>query len=94
MFANEALTAMRYDGAMDVSASLDAVLSRRSAQNAERAAQAREERQREDAARAAVDHGEATSQKDEPAEPLLIEPAAVFDKLREKDVGHLIDLLV
>lgn len=77
---------------MDVS--LDAVILRRLAENAERSAEERALRRREEVARAAVDHGEAASQKEDKQEPLFIEPAAIFDKLREKDVGHLIDIVV
>ncbi|MGE0597078.1 MAG: hypothetical protein AB7P07_11995 [Hyphomonadaceae bacterium] len=77
---------------MDVS--LDAVVLRRVAENAERSAEQRALRRREEMARAAVDHGEARSQQEAPKEPLLIEPAAVFDKLREQDAGHLIDIIV
>jgi hypothetical protein len=85
---------MRYCGAMDLSNSLDNVLSRRAAvEAAERAAEARAERQREDAQHAAVDHGEAVSQKEEPSPAPVIEPAAVFDKIRDKDVGRLIDIV-
>jgi hypothetical protein len=79
---------------MEMSNSLDAVLSRRMVESAERAAEARAQRRREDAARAPVKHGEAVSQKDEDRAPSSIEPAATYDKMREKDVGHLIDLIV
>lgn len=80
---------------MDVSNGLDSVLSRRSAESSERAAEARSERRRESQARAAeVDLGEAASQKEEVEPPPVIDPAAVFDRLRQQDTQHLINLVV
>lgn len=79
---------------MDVSNGLDSVLSRRSAESSERAAEARAERRRESQARAAdVDLGEAAPREDVELPP-VIDPAAVFDKLRQQDTQHLINLVV
>lgn len=79
---------------MVVSAGLDTVLSRRATEHAERAAEARAERHRENTERAAVEHGEAVSQREERQDVEPVDPAAVFDKLRDQDMGRLLDIAV
>ena len=90
---NGALTDLRYGDAMDLSNSLEAVLLRRTAEAAERAASVRADRRRETAEQTAVEFGEAQSQKAEDRRASPVDPLAAFDKMRNDDVGYLIDIV-
>lgn len=93
MFPNESLTQMRDAKRMDMSVSLQATLLRHTAVAAERAAATRHDQRREAAARAPVEHGEARSQKEDDKTAEAVDPAATYDKLREFDVRHLLDIV-
>ena len=86
IFLNEALTWPRYTATMDLSVSLQAVLLRRTAETAERVAQARLARQREEAEQAPAKFGEAISQKEKDKHTQPIEPAAITDSGLHLDV--------
>lgn len=75
---------------MDVSAALNTVLSRQGAESAARVAELRVQRMR-DAAHPPVKYGEAEQKKRDP-EP--VDPVAVTDSVKDKNLGALADLTV
>lgn len=76
---------------MDVSAALNTVLSRQGAEAAARVAELRAQRMREHAAHPPVKYGEAEQKKRDP-EP--VDPVAVTDPVKDKNLGALADLTV
>ena len=80
---------------MDIQSGLDVALIARQAQYAERSAELRAARQREEAQRSAVKYGAAVSQNDDTQGAQHVYPAATSDAPQARDdPQHLIDIVV
>lgn len=79
---------------MDIAPGLDVALMRRAAEHAERSADLRAQRQREEVRRPAVEFGGALSHLNEDEEVREVDASATSDRTREKeDPPHLVDVV-